>query len=371
MLNRAVTLVGWCVLAGCQPSVAHVEFSVAAVEVRDRAGTPLPLPRCTSSNGKQLPLAVDTTWSVDPPSLADILDGRVIPRESGDGALLVSMDGGKVRARLPLLVVLVDTVRVRCAEPSCQVRPGQTMHLRATALSRGVPLVGVAVRWSSSNPAVATVDDDGVVTAVAPGNAAIRALAGDVPTSTRITVVPAPDEIVIICPNPPFSVAAQHPLGMRGTSAACITAMERPTRLLGQLRAGGVVVLSSEVTWRSLNEKIALVSGGVVTGLSKGTTLVEARAGELSVSMPISVLPQVASDGLPTTCVEEHGPERALKLVTNNRITFAVRCPGPASERCLRGLTRQGADEDLLYVALDRCCCQLSGGDAEGDLGGD
>jgi hypothetical protein len=371
MLKRAVTLLGWCVLAGCQPSVAHVEFAVAVVEVRDRAGTPLPLPRCTSSNGKQLPLPLDAAWAVEPPTLADIRDGRVIPRESGEGALVVSLERGKARARLPLLVALVDTVRVRCAEPSCQVRPGQTLRMRATALSRGVPMAGVAVRWTSSKPAVATVDEDGVVTAVAPGNTAVQALAGDVPTSTRVTVVPAPDEIVIICPNPPFSVAAQHPLGMRGTSAACITAMERPTRLLGQLRAGGVVVPSSDVTWRSLNEKIALVTGGVVTGLSKGTTLVEARAGELAVSMPISVLPQVAADGLPTECVEEHGPERALKLVTNNRITFAVRCPGPASERCLRGLTRQGTDENLLYVALDRCCCHLSGGDAEGDLGGE
>ena len=58
---------------------------------------------------------------------------------------------------------------------------GGTRALEATALAAsGSPIAGVAFTWTSSNPAVARVDGDGLVTAVSNGGAAIEAAASGV-----------------------------------------------------------------------------------------------------------------------------------------------------------------------------------------------
>ena len=64
---------------------------------------------------------------------------------------------------------------------------GETTALAANPLPWNYDLTDV--QWTSSNEAVATVDQNGVVTAVAEGNAVVTAAHGDVTTSCTITVV--------------------------------------------------------------------------------------------------------------------------------------------------------------------------------------
>lgn len=354
-------------LAGCKPAVVGVAFNTAVVNVEDRAGAPLPVAHGVTADRSQVPLPADAVWTVEPATLADVRGGMVLPRESGQGALVVRANGGRLSGSVPLEVTLVEAVRVRCAWTPCAVRQGQTVRLRGTALSRGVPMAGARLQWQSTNPAVATVDEDGVVTGVTPGPASVQLRAGDMTTSLRVVVVPPPEEIVVICPRPAFSVAFKAPMGMRGTSTACMVDTEQPTRLLGQVRANGQVLPGGEMSWRSGDERLVRVSGGVLTGLKRGSTFVEARQGELSVSIPVNVLEHLAPDELPTQCATEDGPERNFNITTaGNKATMEVTCTGPVGERCFRGLTRRAVDEDTVYVAADRCCCAVMNvGDVE------
>ncbi|MDE2847553.1 MAG: Ig-like domain-containing protein, partial [Gemmatimonadota bacterium] len=75
---------------------------------------------------------------------------------------------------------------------------GQTVQHSATVLDQnGQPVPGAVVTWSSSNAAVATVNSQGLVTAVMNGTAQITARSGNVSTSINVTVMQAAVRITI------------------------------------------------------------------------------------------------------------------------------------------------------------------------------
>ncbi|HEV2146410.1 MAG TPA: Ig-like domain-containing protein [Longimicrobiaceae bacterium] len=76
---------------------------------------------------------------------------------------------------------------------SAVLEPGESLQLRV------VDAAAKTVRWSSSNPAVATVTTSGVVTAIDSGSALISATAGRADGTARVTVeeedAPAPPQV--------------------------------------------------------------------------------------------------------------------------------------------------------------------------------
>jgi len=67
--------------------------------------------------------------------------------------------------------------------------PGATARLDARTFTKdGIPREGVEVTWKSESPSVATVDAAGVVTALRPGRAAIRATSGHGTTTSVVAV---------------------------------------------------------------------------------------------------------------------------------------------------------------------------------------
>jgi hypothetical protein len=88
---------------------------------------------------------------------------------------------------------------------------GQTQALTATSLNAyGKPLDGETYAWGTSDPAVATVDASGVVTAVAPGAATITATSG--PRSGSADIV--------VCPD--LSVGEAYTLAMPAAANLCL-----------------------------------------------------------------------------------------------------------------------------------------------------
>ncbi len=83
---------------------------------------------------------------------------------------------------------------------------GQRVFLHATVYSAGGDERADPVAWSSSARSVATVNDHGVVSAVSPGRASIRAAVGDVSASFDFAVVEAPASFEIT----PTSVTARR-----------------------------------------------------------------------------------------------------------------------------------------------------------------
>lgn len=75
--------------------------------------------------------------------------------------------------------------------PDSSIAVGQTVSALAATLDQdGQPIDGSAILWASSEPGVATVDGDGVVTGLGGGSAQIIATAGNRAGQVTITVVP-------------------------------------------------------------------------------------------------------------------------------------------------------------------------------------
>src|SRR5688500_9414723 len=74
--------------------------------------------------------------------------------------------------------------------PDTSLEVGEAISLTATALTRGgATLTDALVNWNSLTPAVASVNQLGVVTGVAPGSALIVAATGSVADTVPVTVV--------------------------------------------------------------------------------------------------------------------------------------------------------------------------------------
>ena len=115
-------------------------------------------------------------------------------------------------------------------------------------------LSGGTGAWSSSNPAVATINAVGVVTGVSPGTSNIIYT---ITTGCGSTV--SAQQLVTINPNAGIS-------SITGTSPLCIGGTAIYT-------ANGVILSGGTGAWSSSNPAVATVSpAGLVTGVSAGTT---------------------------------------------------------------------------------------------------
>ena len=144
---------------------------------------------------------------------------------------------------------------------------GETVQLAARVLDlnrRTIEEAGVA--WQSSDDAVASVDGDGLVTAVNNGVASVTATTDDVSRSIDITVMQTPAGIVI---EP--DVTTLTSVGMTVQLAATV------------LDRNGYRIESAVVMWESSDESIAMVDDqGLVTGIAGGTVEITARSGMVS-----------------------------------------------------------------------------------------
>ena len=104
------------------------------------------------------------------------------------------------------------------AAPSPTMQVGTTMTATARLLnSKGDSVIGKTPKWSSSAASVATVDQNGVITAVAPGSVEITASA-DKATGTFPLVVD-----VDRCQNPLSMSVGQVSIQSGPTAVSCIT----------------------------------------------------------------------------------------------------------------------------------------------------
>ena len=135
----------------------------------------------------------------------------------------------------------------------------------------------ISVSLSSSDPGVATVNNFGKVTGVAPGKATITATAGDVTCSATVTVVAASSSSASTGPVESISLNTNYIVLKPGASST-ITGSVAPSSA------------SQKLTFTSKDKKIATVNGsGVVTGVATGATSIIVSNGKVSSSVTVIV----------------------------------------------------------------------------------
>ena len=187
-------------------------------------------------------------------------------------------------------------------KPAVSLKATETAALVATVLPETT--TDKAVTWKSDNQAVATVDANGVVTAIAVGEANITATTTDgtnLSASCKVTVIPTLAETITL---------NQTAVSLKATETAELSVNILPA-----------TTTNKSVTWKSLNESVATVdANGVVTAIAVGETTITvttADGSNLSATCKVTVVPTpAASITLNTTAVTLKATETATLTTT-------------------------------------------------------
>jgi len=180
---------------------ATLDFTVAipgAMEVRASGLDALETGRSTTlhatikSDDGRLVTDIAPQWSSSDESVARIDGDKVLAVSPGSAVLTAQV--GELKRRLKVLVVRSDFARLGLEPVRVTLdRPGQTAKLQVRSYdTAGRVIETPETHWFSSEPRVATVSPEGVVTGVAPGKVLISAQAGKRRASADVTVNAAP-----------------------------------------------------------------------------------------------------------------------------------------------------------------------------------
>ena len=205
-------------------------------------------------------------WNSDDPSVATVdQNGRVTA--INDGRAKITASAGGLTASCTVICISIPVTAVILNKTSLSLAKGSSETLTATVSPRDA--TDNTVKWSSDNPSVATVDQNGQVIAVNAGNAVITASAGDVSATCEVSVFIPVTSITLSSTD--------------------------LTLLVGETAVLEATVLPKDatdknVTWWSSYPDVATVEGGMITTLGFGQADIVAQVGGQSASCTVTVL---------------------------------------------------------------------------------
>ncbi|TVP49551.1 MAG: hypothetical protein EA350_01845 [Gemmatimonadales bacterium] len=275
-----LTLAGALVLVGCddsptdppldpQPSAVEViaesaaltyigaETSLSAV-VRDDTGAPIEGATVTWSSSEDAVVSVST-------------EGQATAVSSGSATITAT--SGTASGNVTLDVIQEPDSIAVSEEEILLVEIGATEQLEVTLLDAGgTPIEDAEITWSSSDEVVATVSEDGVVTAVGSGTAVVTAESGDHSATVEVQVQPAAS---IQMDPADLSLTS---IGATGTVTATLRDAE------------GAAIVGVPLNWSSSDEDVVTVDAdGTVEAIGVGTATISAGIGSIEGSTSVTV----------------------------------------------------------------------------------
>ena len=229
--------------------------------------------------------AAPVSWvSADPDVAAVSADGLVTAVAPGTTTISARSEGSSasiavtVTAPQPRVATperaAPRVTSVVVSPPSASTLVGGTRRLTAAAYDQsGAEMSGRRFTWASSDPAVASVTPDGLVSGVSEGAARVTASSGSYAGTATITVGPRPVASVALSP-------ARGQIAVGATLQLSATARDER----------GETLTARTVSWASSTPSVASVSqSGVVTGVASGSATVTASSGAVTASATVVV----------------------------------------------------------------------------------
>ena len=298
-----------------------------SVTLRAIGETALLTATATDSGGSAISDPV-VNWSSSDPGVATVNhEGLVTAVSNGTATITATLDGASAFATVTVSAIdRIDVLPVSALLASA----GETVQLTATAYdANDQEIPDAEITWSSSDPAVATVDPIGLVTAVANGTATITAAAGDVSMDIEVSVSPVVE----------ISLSSTTPT---------LTALGDTLQMVAApLDANGEPVPEASIDWSSSRPAVASVNDtGLVTAKSNGTTLITATSGAAEASVTVTVS-QVGVGISITPNIREISEGQTLQLRTrivdaNDREMRSARVDWSSSNREVATVSRTG-----------------------------
>ena len=224
------------------------------------------------------------TWSSGDDAVATVSGAGLVTAVS-NGMAEITATSGSLSASASI-TVSVSVPTSLTIEPDAHTLEaiGSTVELAAVVLDQHEHVLeDVTVTWSSADDAVATVDENGVVTSVDNGMAEITAQAGDAMGTASITVAQVPAGISI-------EVDAD---------ATTLTEIGQTLQLMVSVSDGNEnAIAEPAVKWMSGDENVVTVDeDGLVEAVGNGMTVVTAASGDVSAMVSITVMVPTEGEG--------------------------------------------------------------------------
>ena len=233
--------------------------------------------------------------------------------------IVVSMDSSMIVTEMDLSLSSNTIYVGNSVSAQLQVRPTSASNYATVALT-------------SSNEKVATVNNFGRVTGIAPGTATITATCGSVTATTNVTVMSIPNSSTgtastgssnsgqVVTVNPSYVV-------LKPGATRTLTASVKPSSA------------SQKFTFKSANSNIATVSpSGVITAVGTGATSITVSNGTASARVTVIVNRSAASEqfrngisardhvfAVHAVIGREYGPGSFRHILFRGRLLFADR----------------------------------------------
>ena len=196
------------------------------------------------------------TWKSDNEGVA-IVDnnGNVTAKAAGTATITATVDGKSASCKVTVNgQTTVPVASVKLNQTTLELIAGKEATLTATV--KPDDATNKTVTWSSNNETVATVDNNGKVTAKAAGEAIITAKVGDKQATCNVKVTAAEVAVESVTLD-------QSSLELIAGKEATLTATVKPES-----------ATDKTVTWTSDKPEIAAVEGGTVTAKAEGTATI-------------------------------------------------------------------------------------------------
>lgn len=206
----------------------------------------------------------EVTWASADESVATVKDGLVTPVAPGETTVTVTtVDGGKTdKCTVSVLAKEVPATGVTVDPASVEIVEGETYQLKATVSPEGADQT---VEWVSQHNSIATVDQNGLITAVSPGETRVFARSAAYP------------EMMAYC-----EVTVKPDETLKGISldASEIQLQVGKSRMLSVIYHPEYAA-NKTVSWASSAPSIAKVTDeGTVFALQEGTATITATSEE-------------------------------------------------------------------------------------------
>ena len=238
------------------------------------------------------------TWSSDKPAIATVDNAGKVKAVS-PGTAIVTAKAGEKSATCTVTVAkkVIPVSSVTLDKTALELVEGDQTTLSATV--KPDDATDKTVTWSSSNAAIATVEN-GKVVAVKEGSAVITAKAGDKTATCTVAVA----KKVIPVSSITLDKAS---LALTKGEEATLTATVSPAD-----------ATDKTVTWSTSDAKVVTVEGGKVKAVGGGEATVTAKAGDKSASCTIQVTVPVGGISLDNASVAlKEGQEIQLTAIVS------------------------------------------------------
>ena len=217
------------------------------------------------------------TWSSSKTSVATVdANGKVTAVAEGNATITAKAGNKSATCSVTVTKNVVAVESITLDKSSLELNEGETATLAATVPPDNA--TNKTVTWTSSSSSIATVDQNGKITAVSEGTATITAKAGDKTATCSVTVKKNTVAVESV-------TLSKSSLELTEGETATLTATVKPDN-----------ATNKTVTWSSDKTSVATVdANGKVTAVAEGTATITAKAGDKTATCSVTVKKSVVA----------------------------------------------------------------------------